>query len=215
MRQALNHAIDGEAIVQNIYGGNGAQSQQIFNPDSPAFVGDLDDAYPYDPEKAKELLADAGLPRRLRDHDARGQGRSDTALHHAAARRRRHQGDLGQGGLREPGGRSAGRQVRDRLLRIELGAPVARHLQDGLPGRRLEPAAHDDTGAGRTLAEVQASTGEAQTAAYQAVNEYITENAWFGIWLFTSVIQLTDAGTATQMQLGSNVPYLSSYAPAK
>ena len=47
------------------------------------------------------------------------------------------------------------------------------------------------------------------------MNEYVTDNAWFGIWLFTSVIQLTDAHTSTQMQLGSNVPYLSSYAPAE
>ncbi|MFV0307553.1 MAG: ABC transporter substrate-binding protein [Desertimonas sp.] len=62
VRQAINHAIDRQAIVDAVLFGAGATAVQQFpegyfayNPDYPG------DYYAYDPDRARELLAEAGL----------------------------------------------------------------------------------------------------------------------------------------------------------
>lgn len=60
VRQAINYAIDRETMVESILRGYGATTDQVFGPDSGAYVEELEDRYPYDPETARELLAEAG-----------------------------------------------------------------------------------------------------------------------------------------------------------
>lgn len=61
VRQALNHAIDREGIVSALLLGRGEPGQQPFLPGTPGYSDELgEDRYPYDPEKAKQLLAEAG-----------------------------------------------------------------------------------------------------------------------------------------------------------
>lgn len=62
VRQALNHAIDREAIAKAVYGDLGSALVQPNTPGSDGFVEELEDAYPYDVDKAKSLLAEAGYP---------------------------------------------------------------------------------------------------------------------------------------------------------
>lgn len=62
VRRAINHAIDGDAILKNVMKGFGTPTTQIFSPTSAAYDPSLDDRYPYDPAKAKALLAEAGYP---------------------------------------------------------------------------------------------------------------------------------------------------------
>jgi peptide/nickel transport system substrate-binding protein len=59
VRQAMNYAIDREAIVRSILGGRGTT---LPGPLWPGFLGYTPDVkpYPYDPDMAKKLLADAG-----------------------------------------------------------------------------------------------------------------------------------------------------------
>ncbi|AUD13145.1 MULTISPECIES: ABC transporter substrate-binding protein [unclassified Planococcus (in: firmicutes)] len=61
VRQAFNHAIDKEAMVDGLFAG---QAEPAKNPIPPSVEGynDSIEAYDYDPEKAKELLAEAGYP---------------------------------------------------------------------------------------------------------------------------------------------------------
>lgn len=60
VRQAITHAIDKEAIVNGAFFGLGTVIGTHMSP-SEAYYIDLN-PYPYDPEKAKELLAEAGYP---------------------------------------------------------------------------------------------------------------------------------------------------------
>ena len=62
VRQAINYAIDSDAMLQAVAQGHGTVTGQIFPETSPGYDTALDEAYPFDPEKAKELLADAGYP---------------------------------------------------------------------------------------------------------------------------------------------------------
>jgi len=61
VRQALNYATNKEAILKAVYQGNGRVAK---NPIPPILWGynDAVQDYPYDPAKAKELLAQAGHP---------------------------------------------------------------------------------------------------------------------------------------------------------
>jgi len=62
VRQALNYAIDRKAIASGLYGRYATPSAQILVPGTDGYVDSLNDYYPYDPAKAKQLLAAAGYP---------------------------------------------------------------------------------------------------------------------------------------------------------
>ena len=60
IRQALNYAVDKEAIAESLFSGIGEILQgQMLNPNWFGFNPDLD-PFPYDPDRARELLAEAG-----------------------------------------------------------------------------------------------------------------------------------------------------------
>ncbi|WP_230533298.1 ABC transporter substrate-binding protein [Microvirga roseola] len=59
VRRALMHAIDRKALIEGAYSGFGQPIGSFFSPNHPAFV-DTTDVIPYDPEKAKALLKEAG-----------------------------------------------------------------------------------------------------------------------------------------------------------
>lgn len=61
VRQAMNYAIDKEAIVNNVMDGYATPLQgQVVSPEYWGYDPDLK-PYPYDPAKAKQLLAEAGF----------------------------------------------------------------------------------------------------------------------------------------------------------
>lgn len=59
VRQAANHAINKEAIVDNILQGTGTLAKNILPPVVWSYTEDIQ-TYEYNPERAKELLAEAG-----------------------------------------------------------------------------------------------------------------------------------------------------------
>ena len=61
VREAVAHAIDRQAIIDGAMFGYGTPIGSHFAPHHPAYV-DLTGLSPYDPEKAKALLAEAGHP---------------------------------------------------------------------------------------------------------------------------------------------------------
>jgi peptide/nickel transport system substrate-binding protein len=62
VRQAINMAFDREAMVESLAQGVGQPTEQMFFPTTDGHDPDLDGTYEYDPEGAKELLAEAGYP---------------------------------------------------------------------------------------------------------------------------------------------------------
>ncbi len=61
VRQALLFAIDREAIIQDVYYGQYTFARGVLPPGTQGFNPKLS-GYPYDPRKARELLAEAGYP---------------------------------------------------------------------------------------------------------------------------------------------------------
>ncbi len=61
VRQALNYAIDREALSKLLAGGKGRPISTQFLPGSDGYDASLDNYYTYDVAKAKQLLSDAGF----------------------------------------------------------------------------------------------------------------------------------------------------------
>lgn len=59
VRQALNYGINKPALIQLALDGAGYPLESVFSPLSPGYVPDVL-GYPYEPDKARNLLADAG-----------------------------------------------------------------------------------------------------------------------------------------------------------
>ena len=59
VRRALNHAVDKQAVIDAALFGYGAPIGSHFPPHHPSYE-DLSDRYPYDPARARALLAEAG-----------------------------------------------------------------------------------------------------------------------------------------------------------
>lgn len=62
VRQALNYAVDRKALAKALYGKESLALSQYALEGQPGYDASLDDKYPYDVDKAKELLAEAGYP---------------------------------------------------------------------------------------------------------------------------------------------------------
>jgi peptide/nickel transport system substrate-binding protein len=60
VRQAVAHGLDRAAVVDNFYGGRAVVAKEFMPPEVVGYTEDVKE-YPYDPEKAKQLLQQAGL----------------------------------------------------------------------------------------------------------------------------------------------------------
>ncbi len=61
VRQALNYAVDVPSVIEHVLGGRGIPSTQPLTPYDFGYNPDVE-GYRYDPQKARELLAEAGYP---------------------------------------------------------------------------------------------------------------------------------------------------------
>lgn len=64
VRQAIHHAIDRQALVDTVWNGKGELIGSMVPPTDPWYE-DLSETYSYDPDRARELLAEAGYAQGL------------------------------------------------------------------------------------------------------------------------------------------------------
>ena len=62
VRQAIRYAIDVKALQSKVMRGAGGIGRAMFSPTIAGYDARFDEVWPYDPQKAKQLLAQAGYP---------------------------------------------------------------------------------------------------------------------------------------------------------
>ncbi|MFT3812653.1 MAG: ABC transporter substrate-binding protein [Acidovorax sp.] len=65
VRRAITHAIDREGFIRTVLDGRGAAIGSHFSPTDPGYLH-LESMYPYDPDRARALLKEAGVAAPLR-----------------------------------------------------------------------------------------------------------------------------------------------------
>ncbi len=62
VRQAISHAIDIDMLIKTVMGGIATRTAAVLNPQHFGYDKSLENPYPYNPEKARQLLKEANFP---------------------------------------------------------------------------------------------------------------------------------------------------------
>lgn len=214
VRQAINMAFDAPSILQYIDLGYGSLTDQIFPDSSPAHVAELDDVYPYDPARARELMAEAGY--------ANGftlvmpEIRPFVAYQPIIAQQLAEIGITVEFEAQAPGSiLPVLRQGRYAAYFFTFGShdPWTDINQQLAPNAAWNSFHTETPEMDAMIHDAQYSSGEAQTAACQAINRYVVDNAWFAVWYRRNSIYFTGADTDVDMQFDNEAPYISAYHP--
>jgi len=215
VRQAINYAIDRKTMLDSTLRGYGDATQQVFGPDSGAYVEDLDSAYDYDPDKARDLLSEAGYADGFELPIYAGAG-FETALASLTQQ------------LADVGITAKVQTVNAQTFLDDLTSgkiPVLyQNLFQGEPWVAINQIISTDAiynPFDSTDPELQGlidavQTGGDQSAERaQAVNEWISKNAWFApVYRIDQVYSYHSDRISVEKQIQQAVPSIYNYAPA-
>jgi peptide/nickel transport system substrate-binding protein len=217
VRQAINHAIDRDAIVKTLGAGRGKKTVQVFGPTTAAYDASLEDSYPYDVDKAKKLMADAGY----------GSGFSmklpdfSPVYPSAQAAMTEAMAAIGITVTYEP-------ITADQVVGSVIGAKWPMNYfsltssgawnssqQTMAPGALFNPFKVSDPKIVELLDKAKNSDDAGRDAALRELNKHVVEQAWFAPWYFEEGAYATSKDVKLTPQANVNVPALYNFAPAK
>jgi peptide/nickel transport system substrate-binding protein len=212
VRQAMNMVFDREAIIKALFQGYGTVTNQIFNDRSEAFLPDAVDQYPFDVERAKSLMVEAGY--------AEGFNLEVPTLASLAYAMPIIIQQLGL--------------INIKVNQIQLAGPTA--IREILSGKypvfyftlesrgalwdivqALTPTAvwnitkDEDPALTTLLTKAQTLKGEEFKATAQAINKFLVDQAWFSPWALPTTFYATDKKSTAEPVLGSTAPYLKTF----
>jgi len=183
VRQALEHALDRELLAESLTEGSATAATSPLPTTSWAHSSDVESLYPYDPAKAKELLADAGYP----DGITVTVGQIDNPYY--ARLSQAVQDMVKESGFTFELETVTGAEINNRLYQLkDLPIAITAFRGTSDPGLTLEqkfasdgnsnPAATTADGIDDLLAEGAASVDQdVRAKAYQQVEQIVMENA--------------------------------------
>lgn len=217
VRQAINYAIDKQAVLDNIALGHGDVTSQVFSPASSAFIADLDTTYAYDVDKAKSLLAEAGFADGF-ELEMPSSSDMDPAVAPAV------RDQLGKVGITVKWVDGPAAQYQPEQQSGKYGAAFTAFSQAVVPWSNIAlmvtPNAPwnifstEDSEVDGLLDAILAAPAEEIAQPYQELNTYLVENAWFNPWYRIAQPYYTSDKITVEMQSGQPVPSIYNYAPA-
>ncbi|WP_210480135.1 ABC transporter substrate-binding protein [Naasia sp. SYSU D00948] len=216
VRQAINFALDREALAATIAAGYATPTTQIFPTYSPSFDEELDSYYEYDLDKAKELMEEAGYA----DGFEMTMPRSSTT---AAANFVLIADQLAQIGITVNYEDVQVSSLISDILSAKYPAAFFQLQQDPTDWQlvNFQVAAaspwnffhvQDPTVEG-LISTIQTGGEDEAAEAGAELNQYLVENAWNAPFYRPQNIFVSDANTKAEVQVGNAVPYLWSVQP--
>ena len=215
VRQAINHAFDRKTILDQVWLGQGTPTSQPFGKTSGAWVEDLENAYPYDPEKAKALLKEAGyesgvvldvplVPAFEPQINILKQQLADVGI------------TLNAGAWSGPTFTSdvAAQKYTSMYFSLFQGEPWVAINQLAAPSAFYNPFKNTTPELQGMIDAVQ-NGGENSDKLAEEVNRYLVEEAWFApLFRINQMYYHNDKVNVTP-QLQQAVPSIYNYSPAK
>ena len=216
VRQAINHAMDRETIVDVVKGGLGQPTVQMFGPSSPAYDESLEGTYDFDVEKAEELMAEAGYA----DGFTMSMPDASPVFPDEQAALTEALASIDITVTYEPitgdqfVGSIIGGQWPANYFNLTAGSPfemIGLALTQQSP---FNPFKTSDPTVDELIGRAGSSTGDEQAAALQELNAYLVEQAWFAPWDAAEAGYVSAEGIEVEPVQGLSVPPLANLGPA-
>jgi peptide/nickel transport system substrate-binding protein len=217
VRQAINYAIDKDALLAQVGKGFGTVTSQPFGQGTDAFDKSLENAYPYDAAKAKKLMKESGVGDFTVTMPSVA-GYMDPALTAGIGQ------NLADIGITVNWENIAGADFVSGLVQGKFamswfslfqGSPWVAANQMITPNATYNPFHTTDPKVEEFVTAIQTGSADEQKTAAQELNKYVVGQAWFAPFYRPDQIFFTDKKTTTKPQLQQAVPSIYSYAPAK
>lgn len=216
VRQAINYAINKKVLLQKTNDGKGTVTSQILPTSAPGYQKDLDSAYPYNPAKAKKLLAEAGYPNgfALTMPSASGGGLFAPNMLSGIKQ------NLQSVGIRLTWQNVPPSNLISDLTTGKFPAALFEESQgpawytaqtEVTPNAVYNPLHTKDPKVESLISKVQ----HGSTSAAAELNKYLVAQAWFVPFYRQDLIFFTDKSTTVQPQARQAVPSIYYYMPSK
>jgi peptide/nickel transport system substrate-binding protein len=214
VRQALNYATDRKAISSALFAGEGQPTSQLTVPGGYAYDKALDNAYPYDPDKAKTLLSQAGYPSGFSLKIVTADYQSMNLVAEALVQQWKKVGVTLQ-----VTDRSDANQYSSEAFGAKYPAFMTIFGQQPiwtegpslfLPSALFNPFRSADSELQTLYDQAARATGSAKTAADQAVEGWLVHHAWF-VPVVATGLPFYAAKTVTGTTVSPKAPLASIY----
>ena len=214
VRQAINHAFDREALLTALQNDAGVVTDQTFPERSAGFDEELEGMYDYDPEAAKELLAEAGYADGF-TLEMPSTASVGTTTYNLIAQQ------LADVGITASFTDVGNNYVSDILaakfpaawIGLEQGADWQLAQFMLAPDAVWNPFKYQDATVDELLQKMQFGDQAAQDEAAAELNAYVTDEAWFAWWYRPQNSFATDANTAVEMNPINIYPSIYDFQP--
>lgn len=217
VRQAMSLAIDKPAFLEASLVGFGELDQQVFRNTSEAWDESLNETYPYDPEEARRLLAEAGYEDGF-DLEMPTTLGVPTSLTNLIATQ------LGEVGIRATF-TDVGANWGSDILSQKFAASYFELVQftneymliDSMiaPESTWNPFRNETPELNALIDTARTGDDAEATEALAGINEFLVDNAWFGKWYTAQLIFTTNSETDATPNKSNQYPNLWDIVPAE
>ncbi|HEY2671687.1 MAG TPA: ABC transporter substrate-binding protein [Rugosimonospora sp.] len=218
VRQALNYGLNATALLDSIGGKSGSRTTQMFAAGTPAYDASLNSRYPYDPAKARQLLAEAGYP-----HGFTLQLPSENtylpALYPIVSQQ------LAQIGVRVKYTPVSADQITAQYLSGKFPAFMFTYTatQNWLDVQSLlartapfNPFHVDDPTVSQLAGQIAVAGADQQATLLKQLNTYIVDQGWFApLYVNTSYLVWDPRKVSISLAKSQEFAYLYQYQPAR
>lgn len=215
VRQAINHAIDREGILEAIQLGYGTATSQVFGEATDGYLPELDEYYDYDPDAARTLLAEAGYGDGL-ELEMPSSSLIDSSL---LATIQQQLSDVGISvGYTDVGSNFITDLLGGKFTSSWMQLASANDWQFAqlalVPNATFNPLGTEDDVTNGYIEIMQSGTDEEAAAAAQDFNRHVTEEAWFAPFYRVDTFWVAKPSVSITMAADNVSPYLYQIQPA-